>query len=26
MHIYKRRDGAPATYIRALTAPGDSGL
>jgi hypothetical protein len=26
LHIYKRRDGAPATYIRALTAPGDGGL
>ena len=26
LHIYKRRDGAPATYIRALTAPGAPGL
>jgi hypothetical protein len=26
LHIYKRRDGAPATYIRALTAPGSGGL
>jgi hypothetical protein len=26
MHIYKRRDGAPATYIRALTAPGHDGV
>jgi hypothetical protein len=25
LHIYKRRDGAPATYIRALTSPGDGG-
>jgi len=26
LHIYKRRDGAPATYLRALTAPGDGGV
>ena len=26
LHIYKRRDGAPAAYIRELTAPGDGGL
>jgi len=26
LHIYKRRDGAPAAYIRALGAPGGGGL
>jgi len=26
LHIYKRRDGAPATYVRALAPPGDGAL